>query len=75
MKLVPAEGLDSTRKALQTVTSVHVYSVQAASPSLPVDFSAQVWRTNAAYEFEYCKGLFYVVLRIINHCGLKCKDR
>ena len=54
VKLVPAEGLDSTRKALETVTSVHVYSVQAASPSQPADASTQVRRTNAAYDHDCC---------------------
>lgn len=50
-----AEGLDSTRKALETVTSVHVYSVQAAPCSQPAaDVSTQA-RTGLSKE---CVALF-----------------
>lgn len=42
VKLVPAEALESTRKAFETVTSVHVYSIQAAPATAPVDAGAQV---------------------------------
>lgn len=41
VRLVPSEDLDSARKALEIVTAVHVYSVQAAPSSQPVDISAQ----------------------------------
>lgn len=41
VRLVPSEDLDSARKALKIVTAVHVYSVQAAPSSQPVDISTQ----------------------------------
>lgn len=42
VKLVSAEDLESTRKELETVTSVHVYSVQAVPCSQSADVSTQV---------------------------------
>lgn len=70
---MPAEGLDSTRKGLEAVTSVHVYSVQAASPSQPADVSAQVRFTKYCFIYLFicfCFVGFIELLSIIVNFAL-----
>lgn len=42
VRVVSAEALEATKKSLEVVTAVHVYSVQPAPVSQPGDVSAQV---------------------------------
>ncbi|CAN0047072.1 unnamed protein product, partial [Hapterophycus canaliculatus] len=77
VKLVSAEGLDSARKGLETVTSVHVYSVQAAPCSQPAaDLSMQLWATDLEHTKEMVEETTDAGVNLRSHrlSGVRCPE-